>query len=110
MAATALRLIERFGCSLVQQGDKKTMLTAKAQSCPPTMTTTILADGLMWTTIALFNAAIQDTPVDEGRLETGKPRSAGLQLMRTVELIRPARRQWLKWVPIPHLELVRKPC
>lgn len=99
MAATALRLIERFGLtatlsevtpgeydpvtgvetggatltqtgqlilldytaqeagiinaagSLVQQGDKKIMLAAKGLEWPPTMTTTVLADGLTWTII-----------------------------------------------------------
>ena len=99
MAATALRLIERFGLtatlsevtpgeydpvtgvetggatltqtgqlilldytvqeagiinaagSLVQQGDKKIMLAAKGLEWPPTMTTTVLADGLTWTIV-----------------------------------------------------------
>ena len=37
--------------SLVQQGDKKIMLAAKGLAWPPTMTTTILADGLTWTII-----------------------------------------------------------
>lgn len=37
--------------SLVQQGDKKIMLAAKGLEWPPTMTTTVLADGLTWTII-----------------------------------------------------------
>lgn len=37
--------------SLVQQGDKKIMLAAKGLTWPPTLVTTILADGLTWTIV-----------------------------------------------------------
>ena len=111
MAATALRLIERFGLtatlsevtpgeydpvtgvetggatltqtgqlilldytaqeagiinaagSLVQQGDKKIMLAAKGLEWPPTMTTTVLADGLTWTIINIKTTNPAGTPL-----------------------------------------------
>ncbi|MBA5956242.1 hypothetical protein GIB64_02265 [Pseudomonas lactis] len=111
MAATALRLIERFGLtatlsevapgeydpvtgvetggatltqtgqlilldytaqeagiinaagSLVQQGDKKIMLAAKGLEWPPTMTTTVLADGLTWTIINIKSTNPAGTPL-----------------------------------------------
>ena len=111
MAATALRLIERFGLtatlsevtpgeydpvtgvetggatltqtgqlilldytvqeagiinaagSLVQQGDKKIMLAAKGLEWPPTMTTTVLADGLTWTIINTKSPHPAGTPL-----------------------------------------------
>ena len=111
MAATALRLIERFGLtatlsevtpgeydpvtgvetggatltqtgqlilldytaqeagiinaagSLVQQGDKKIMLAAKGLEWPPTMTTTVLADGLTWTIINIKSTNPAGTPM-----------------------------------------------
>jgi len=111
MAATALRLIERFGLtatlsevtpgeydpvtgvetggatltqtgqlilldytaqeagiinaagSLVQQGDKKIMLAAKGLAWAPTMTTTILADGLTWTIINIKSTNPAGTPL-----------------------------------------------
>lgn len=37
--------------SLVQQGDKKILLAAKGLAWPPTMTNTILVDGLTWTIV-----------------------------------------------------------
>lgn len=111
MAATALRLIERFGLtatlsevtpgeydpvtgvetggatltqtgqlilldytvqeagiinaagSLVQQGDKKIMLAAKGLEWPPTMTTTVLADGLTWKIINIKSTNPAGTPL-----------------------------------------------
>ncbi|MBJ2228498.1 hypothetical protein JFT67_05515 [Pseudomonas simiae] len=111
MAATALRLIERFGLtatlsevtpgeydpvtgvetggatltqtgqlilldytvqeagiinaagSLVQQGDKKIMLAAKGLEWPPTMTTTVLADGLTWTIVNIKSTNPAGTPL-----------------------------------------------
>jgi hypothetical protein len=111
MAATALRLIERFGLtatlsevtlgeydpvtgvgsepasisqtgqailldytaqeagvinaagSLVQQGDKKIMLAAKGLEWPPTMTTTILADGQTWTIVNVKSTNPAGTPL-----------------------------------------------
>ena len=49
--------------SLVQQGDKKIMLAAKGLACPPTMTTTILADGLTWTIINIKSTNPAGTPL-----------------------------------------------
>ncbi|MGO3563729.1 hypothetical protein SAMN04490192_3406 [Pseudomonas lundensis] len=111
MAATALRLIERFGLtatlsevtpgeydpvtgvetggatltqtgqlilleytsaeagiinasgSLVQQGDKKIMLAAKGLAWPPTLTTTILADGQTWTIVNVKSTNPAGTPL-----------------------------------------------
>ena len=111
MAATALRLIERFGLtatlsevtpgeydpvtgvetggatltqtgqlilldytvqeagiinaagSLVQQGDKKIMLAAKGLTWPPTLATTILADGLTWTIVNVKSTNPAGTPL-----------------------------------------------
>ncbi|UHC82312.1 hypothetical protein LS633_00260 [Pseudomonas sp. NIBR-H-19] len=111
MAATALRLIERFGLaatlsevtpgeydpvtgvetggatltqtgqlilldytaqeagiinaagSLVRQGDKKIMLAAKGLEWPPSMTTTVLADGLTWTVVNVKSTNPAGTPL-----------------------------------------------
>ena len=41
--------------SLIQQGDKKIMLAAKGLTWPPTLVTTILADGLTWTIVNVKN-------------------------------------------------------
>ena len=49
--------------SLVQQGDKKIMLAAKGLAWPPTMTTTILADGLTWTIINIKTTNPAGTPL-----------------------------------------------
>ena len=49
--------------SLVQQGDKKIMLAAKELAWPPTMTTTILADGLTWTIINIKTTNPAGTPL-----------------------------------------------
>lgn len=49
--------------SLVQQGDKKIMLAAKGLAWPPTMTTTILADGLAWTIINIKTTNPAGTPL-----------------------------------------------
>ena len=49
--------------SLVQQGDKKIMLAAKGLVWAPTMTTTILADGLTWTIINIKTTNPAGTPL-----------------------------------------------
>ena len=49
--------------SLVQQGDKKIMLAAKGLEWPPTMTTTVLADGLTWTIINIKSTNPAGTPL-----------------------------------------------
>lgn len=49
--------------SLVQQGDKKIMLAAKGLAWPPTMTTTILVDGLTWTIINIKSTNPAGTPL-----------------------------------------------
>ena len=49
--------------SLVQQGDKKIMLAAKGLAWAPTMTTTILADGLTWTIINIKTTNPAGTPL-----------------------------------------------
>ncbi|MGP5236855.1 hypothetical protein [Pseudomonas helleri] len=49
--------------SLVQQGDKKIMLAAKGLAWPPTMTTTILVDGLTWTIVNIKSTNPAGTPL-----------------------------------------------
>ena len=49
--------------SLVQQGDKKIMLAAKGLTWAPSMTTTILADGLTWTIINIKSTKPAGTPL-----------------------------------------------
>ena len=49
--------------SLVLQGDKKIMLAAKGLAWAPTMTTTILADGLTWTIINIKTTNPAGTPL-----------------------------------------------
>lgn len=49
--------------SLVRQGDKKIMLAAKGLAWAPTMTTTILADGLAWTIINIKTTNPAGTPL-----------------------------------------------
>ena len=49
--------------SLVQQGDKKIMLAAKGLAWVPTMTTTILVDGLTWTIINIKSTNPAGTPL-----------------------------------------------
>ena len=49
--------------SLVQQGDKKIMLAAKGLAWPPTLTTTILADGQTWTIVNVKSTNPAGTPL-----------------------------------------------
>ena len=49
--------------SLVQQGDKKIMLAAEGLAWPPTITTTILADGLTWTIVNIKSTNPAGTPL-----------------------------------------------
>ena len=49
--------------SLVQQGDKKIMLAAKGLAWPPTMTNTILVDGLTWTIVNIKSTNPAGTPL-----------------------------------------------
>lgn len=49
--------------SLVQQGDKKIMLAAKGLAWPPTLTTTIMADGLTWTIVNVKSTNPAGTPL-----------------------------------------------
>ncbi len=49
--------------SLVQQGDKKIMLAAKGLIWPPTLATTILADGLTWTIVNVKSTNPAGTPL-----------------------------------------------
>lgn len=49
--------------SLVQQGDKKIMLAAKGLTWPPTLATTILADGLTWTIVNVKSTNPAGTPL-----------------------------------------------
>lgn len=49
--------------SLVEQGDKKIMLAAKGLAWPPTMTTTILVDGLTWTIVNIKSTNPAGTPL-----------------------------------------------